>query len=106
MSVITPNRACWRGVERVGELQASWHDATPKRSQHPGDDSRPGVHSVVLGRVLPKTRLINDCSGGKVKAVDPISAIYTKDEAEAESAYHIAVADAQSRRVDKARHEA
>lgn len=93
MTAIEGLNRCWRAAERVGDLQITWHDATPSRTQHAQDDSRPSVHAVVVGRVLPKTRLVLDCSGGKVKAVDPISALYTRDEAEAETAYHQALSD-------------
>lgn len=98
MTPIAGLGSCWRAAERIGDLQLTWHDATPTTSRHARDDSRPGIHAVVVGYRRPKSRLLNDCSGGKIRSVDAVSLLYTRNAAEAEAAYAEALAGAQAPR--------
>ena len=87
-------RDCWRQAVRETQsgLQITLHDG----NKCAGPKQEPGRYAAVVGYPR-RARPVNDCSGGKVKAVEEVRCPYTVDGVEAEAAYEDMVAFACQR---------
>lgn len=77
-------RNCWRKAVRETQsgLQITLHDG----NECPGPKQDPGRYAAVVG-YPGRSRLVNDCSVGRVRQVETVRCLYTADGVEAEAAY-------------------